>query len=275
MRARPLDCAEIRAGFLAGGVPSGPEVEHHLRGCPTCRELFEGDARLGRGLAGSVLPQLEANELFVLVERDVEADTGLRARLRALPTSARLTAVFSFALATVAWHAVMRPREALGGVYSPVALWLLLAALLAALFYGSRWLLRGVGVAGSGRERTLALVLLGLPALTALLAPLGALHAPEALSAWGSPAACFSYGALSGLPLLVLFWLFERRDHLPLSALVTAGALSGVAANALLHCHCASANWLHLLLGHATIGVAWALVLAGAAAPSRTRFFGG
>jgi hypothetical protein len=274
MNVRPLDCAEIRAGFLAGAVPTGPTVENHLRRCSVCRELFEEGARLGRGLAGSVLPEAEAGALFALVERDLGAETGLRARLRALPTSARLLAVFSFASAIVVWHAVMRPRESLGGVYSPVALWFLLAVLLAAMFHGSRWLLRGVSSARSGRERTLALGLLGLPALVALVAPLGALHAHEALSAWESPAVCFSYGALSGFPLLVLFWLFERRDRMPLPALVTAGALSGVAANALLHCHCASANLPHLLLGHATIGIAWALVLAGASAATSKRRVG-
>lgn len=272
MTARPVDCAEIRAEFVAGDVPSGPQVEDHLRGCSACRALFDDQARLGRGLAQAVLPQVEAAELFASIERDVAAETGLRARLRALPTALRLAGVFGVALAIVGWHALMRPRQQLGGVYSPLALWLLLIALLTALFLGARWLLRGVSSSAWGRERLLPLALLGLPALIALLSPLGALDHPEALSAWGSPGICFSYGALSGVPLLLLFWLFERRDQLPLPALLTAGALSGVLANALLHCHCASANLAHLLLGHATIGVAWALVLAGAARiPARSR----
>lgn len=264
MSERPLDCAEIRAGFLTGGVPTGPAVEDHLRSCPTCRALFDDEARLGRSLAGSLLPQPAASNLFAVVQRDIEAETGLRARLRSLPTSTRLAIVFGTALVIVGWHALLWPRQPLGGPYSPVALWLLLAALLAALFFGARWLLRGVTSAASGRERVLALSLLGVPALVALVAPLGAVHAPEALAAWGSPGVCFSYGALSGVPLLVLFWLFERRDRVPLPALAAAGALSGIAANALLHCHCASANLPHLLLGHATIGAAWALLLTGA-----------
>jgi hypothetical protein len=72
--------------------------------------------------------------------------------------------------------------------------------------------------------------------------------------------------------VVLLYWLFERRDQVPLSALVSAGALAGLAANLLLHAHCSSANWGHLLLGHASIGVAWALALRlvwGSPQPSR------
>lgn len=269
MSLRAVDCAEIRAGFISGAVPSGAEAEAHLRDCSACRALFEDEARVGRGLAQAILPEVAAGELLALVERDVAAETGLRARLRALPTNLRVAGVFSVTLAIVGWHALMRPRPPLGGTYSPAAWWPLLAALLAALFFGSRWLLKGVSSAVSGRERFSSIALLGLPALIALLSPLGALEHPEALSAWGNPGVCFSYGALSGVPLLVLFWLFERRDRLPSTVLVAAGALSGISANALLHCHCASANLPHLLLGHATIGAAWALVLALAVPRSR------
>ena len=70
-----------------------------------------------------------------------------------------------------------------------------------------------------------------------------------------------SYGAALVVPLVVLYWLFERRDSVPLSALMTAGALAGLAANLLLHAHCSSANLPHLLLGHASIGAVWALAL--------------
>jgi hypothetical protein len=60
---------------------------------------------------------------------------------------------------------------------------------------------------------------------------------------------------------LLLAWLFERRDTVPPTALVSAGALAGVAANLLLHAHCPSAHLGHLLLGHASIGVMWAVTL--------------
>ena len=94
----------------------------------------------------------------------------------------------------------------------------------------------------------------------------------EAASAWGNPASCFTYGAALVAPLVLLYWLFERRAAVPWGALVMAGGVVGVAANLLLHAHCPSANPGHLLLGHASIGVVWALALRlvwGAPQPSR------
>jgi hypothetical protein len=99
-----------------------------------------------------------------------------------------------------------------------------------------------------------------VPALAMLIAPLGS-PSPEAAAAWGSPSTCFSYGAALVAPFLLLYWLFERRDNVPLTVLVSAGGLAGIAANLLLHAHCPSAHLGHLLLGHASIGVAWALAL--------------
>jgi hypothetical protein len=63
------------------------------------------------------------------------------------------------------------------------------------------------------------------------------------------------------VPVLLLLWLLERRDAPPLSVLVAAGGLAGLAANLLLHVHCPSVQLAHLLLGHASIGAAWAVVL--------------
>ena len=90
---------------------------------------------------------------------------------------------------------------------------------------------------------------------------------PEAAEAWGSPASCFSYGAGLVAPFLLLFWLFERRDYVPSSVMVSAGGLAGLTANLLLHAHCSSAHLGHLLLGHASIGVVWALLLGTLAKP--------
>ena len=45
------------------------------------------------------------------------------------------------------------------------------------------------------------------------------------------------------------------------------GALAGIASNLLLHAICPSAHPGHLLVGHASIGVAWALLLAAVAKP--------
>ena len=135
--------------------------------------------------------------------------------------------------------------------------------LAAAILAGALHLARGATAPSMspGRERGIALLLLLLPAVALLAAAFGWGQA-EAAASWDYPGACFAYGAVLVAPFVLLYWLFERRDLVPSSALVSAGALAGIAANLLLHAHCASAHPGHLLLGHASIGGFWALVLA-------------
>jgi hypothetical protein len=157
--------------------------------------------------------------------------------------------------------------------YSPGMFWGEVLVLGAAFTGGAFSVLRGANASlgSQGQQRTTTLWLLLAPALLALLAPLRA-GLPEAAAAWGNPSSCFTYGAALVVPLVLLYWLFERRETVPTGALVLAGALAGVAANLLLHAHCASTHPGHLLLGHASIGLVWALALRlvyGSPQPSR------
>jgi hypothetical protein len=264
-----LECAEIRSGFVAGRVPAGSGVDAHLKECAHCRELFARDAELGRRLAQAVLPAPEPGDLFAQIDRDVGQERGLRAKLRAWPLRTRLATLWIVALLLPVSSVLARgPTE--GSIrpnYSVPMLYAIAIVLLAAYRRGGSWLLRGATVsAAGGKDRLIALGLLLLPAAVLAFSPMGA-RSPEALAAFGNPANCFGYGALLSLPVVVLYWLFERRDRVPLAGLVAAGGLAGLAANVLLHVHCASAHLGHLLLGHATIGVAWALVIAALARP--------
>jgi hypothetical protein len=263
-----VECAEIRSGFVAGRVPAGSAVDEHLKRCAHCRELFESDAQLGRRLAQAVLPEVEAGELFASVNRDVSRELGLRARLRALPTRARAGALLAVSAALVLYHLLLRRRPDFPE-FSPVVFWAVVLALGALLVAGTLRVTRGVSapLGTAAKDRWAAIGLLVLPALTLLLVPLGS-PLPEP-SAWGDPASCFSYGAALVVPFLLLYWLFERRDEVPVTTSVSAGALCGIAANLLLHAHCPSAHLGHLLLGHASIGVAWALALSLVSRPIR------
>lgn len=256
-----MDCAEIRNGFVAGRVPAGPEVDEHLLGCPHCRELFERQAELGRRLALAVPPTVELGELFALLERDVQRETGLRARLRALPSRVRAGALVGVAVALLAFELGFR-RRADFAAFSPVVFWGVVAALVLGVLVGAVRLTRGAAVplSSAARERWVAVAFLILPAVALLVVPIGS-GTPEAAESWGHPGRCFFYGAALVAPFLLLYWLFERRDHVPSAALVSAGALAGIAANLLLHAHCPSAHLGHLLLGHASIGAVWALWL--------------
>ena len=256
-----MECAEIRSLFVAGSIPAGASVDAHLSVCPHCRELFERDAQLGRRLALAVPAEVPPGDLFALVEKDVKAEVGLRARLRALSTETRGATLMVVAMLPVLGHLLLDRRTDLAE-YS--ASWFRgIAALFVLSFVVSvGFLLRGASapVRSPWRERGLALVLLLVPAAAALLAPLGA-GSPEAVFVLGEPSSCFTWGAAFVVPLVFAYWLFERRDTIPARTLVAAGALAGLAANALLHMHCGSANPAHLLLGHASIGLVWAVAL--------------
>lgn len=256
-----MECAEIRSLFVAGSIPAGPRVDAHLLVCPHCRELFERGAQLGRRLALGVLPDVEPGDLFALVEKDVKAEVGLRAQLRALSTPARTALLLAVAALPILGHLLLG-RRADFGEYSPGLFWGVASLFGIGLVLGVRTLVRGVGapLRSPWRERGLALGLLVVPGVAALLAPLGA-ASPEAAEMLGSPSGCFTWGAAFVVPLVLAYWLFERRDAVPARTLIAAGALAGLAANLLLHTHCGSANPAHLLLGHASIGVVWAVAL--------------
>ena len=267
MRSETLECAEIRSEFVAGRVPAGPEVEVHLARCGHCRELFENDGQLGRRLAQAVLPQVEPGELFALVDREVAHEVGVRARLRALPTRLRTMILSGLVLLLLAAQIAFRCRPDFVE-YQPGVFWGVALVLGGGLALGAHWLLRGTSapLKSSSNERWVTLGLLVLPVFAILLMPLGT-SSPEWLVAWGQPSSCFLHGALLSVPFVLVYWLFERRDRVPVSTWVSVGALAGIASNLLLHAICPSAHLGHLLAGHATIGVAWALLLAALSRP--------
>jgi anti-sigma factor RsiW len=267
MKGETLECAEIRSEFVAGRVPANLEVEEHLKACPQCRELFAHDAALGRRLAQAVLPEIESGDLFALVDREVQGETGVRARLRALPTRLRAMILGGVVLLLLATQIGYRHRPDFLE-YEPLVFWGVVVLLGVALGVGVWRLLRGASLPlwKSSNERWMTLGLLATPVLAILLMPLGT-SSPEWLAAFGRPELCFSHGALLSVPFVLIYWLFERRDRIPVSSWVMVGALAGISSNLLLHAICPSENLGHLLLGHATIGVAWALLLAALAKP--------
>jgi hypothetical protein len=259
MKKTAVDCAEIRSNFLAGRVPEGAAVSAHLEGCAACRELFESDARLGRALSLGAVAAPAAEQLLERVSSELEREAGLRARVRALPSTTRLVALVGLALALAGYQLLINRRVDFAS-YSPAVFWSVACVLVASLGWGGWVLLRGTLVPLGARRARWAPLLLLLPALLALLAPLGA--KPEVGALGDGAGACFGYGAALVVPVLILLWLSERRDSVPLSAVVLAGAVAGLSANLLLHAHCASAELGHLLGGHASIGVAWSVALA-------------
>ncbi|HEX4335699.1 MAG TPA: hypothetical protein VH062_07265 [Polyangiaceae bacterium] len=239
-----LDCVEVHEALLAGR-PLSPAEAQHAASCPICSEgLPSGDAFL------------PSAELLNAIESDVRRETGVVAKLRALPTARRvligIVATMVFAVGT----ALVRPRWSFGPM--PEERVGLVLAVLGVLITLMVWLgLRPLQAAPLGRRALLASVTASLlvPVLFAATPP-GAES-----SALGDPGmvkgimSCFLFGALPGVLFVLALRVLDRNAHHAASAALLAAAGGGLAGNLALEMHCPSVAPLHLLLGHATVGV--------------------
>jgi hypothetical protein len=99
--------------------------------------------------------------------------------------------------------------------------------------------------------RGIAVAALALPVGAAFLSPGAVDHPPVAA------AVCFAIGALAALPVVVVFRLLDRTAARHPARLPLAAAGGGIAANLLLHAHCAIDHPVHLLAGHASVVLAF------------------
>ena len=241
-----IDCVDVRESLFAGRPLSTAEAEH-AASCPVCARAL-GD--------GGAAPE-QPGDLVAELEDAVRRDRGFTGWLRALPTPVRFFAAIDSAAVFVLAMALARPRWTFGpmplfrvvpvvGVLAlelGVVLWLALRPLQAAL--PSRRLVLGCIVAG--------LLVPVLFALVPAAAPVG--HAEPADMTTAS-AACFLFGAVPGGLLVFALRALDRNAHGGTDVAVLAAVGGGLAGNAALELHCPSAAPLHLLLGHATIGIA-------------------
>ncbi|MEP7050906.1 MAG: hypothetical protein ABJB12_11150 [Pseudomonadota bacterium] len=249
-----MDCTQIREAFMSGASLRNTEMEAHLRGCAHCRELFEHDAALGHTLANASARAIPLQEdLFAALEARVAQEVGLRAWLRSRPTRLRFAVATVSVLLVVTLSGLLRHRPDLAE-YPAARLVLLLGAYAIGIVLAFGKELHLSARRGSVVDQLgLLLVALGLPLLIAF-AP-----ATEASRHTGPEGAlnCFAYGALLTLPTAALLWAFDRDNRPSLYTVCLSAAALGLSANLLLELHCPSGNVHHLLLGHASIGLAW------------------
>jgi hypothetical protein len=249
-----MDCAEIRDSFARGVVPTGSDVEAHRRVCGHCSELFAKDAELGRSLAdAAALPMPLADALFAQLEADVARETGLRAWLRSRPTRLRFAIAVLSVLLVVALGGALAQRRDFAD-YPTARLVLLLSVYAAGILLAfGKELYLSTRRGSFPFQLGLLLAALGLPFLIAF-AP-----ATEASRHFGPEGAlnCFVYGALLTVPTAALLWAFDRDDRVSLRTASLSAVALGLSANLVLELHCPSGNTLHLLLGHASLGIAW------------------
>jgi hypothetical protein len=259
-----VDCADVRDLFLSGKLPEGADVEEHVRWCAHCRELLGRDGLLGQGLSAAADDALDPG-LLAAVEQRLERERGPRAWLRSRATPLRLLLVLLSAAAVfaVVYFTARRPDFA----WAAGDRWFALTGLMMlGLVLGADGALRVLGRAQPSSLVGAALTVLALPLLVALLPDDEGAHS-IAQAGVGSAFVqnslrCFFFGVLLSAPVGTLLWFASREDRLPTSGLVFAAGGAGVAANLVLHAHCAISAPGHLIAGHATVGLAWLLALA-------------
>jgi hypothetical protein len=253
-----MDCAEIRESFLRGALPPNAALDAHLAGCPHCRELFEQDAELGRSLASATLAAPMADDFFAQVEARVARETGPRAWLRSRPSKLRFLVLVLSALLAVAVGAGLNLRPDIAA-YPSARLLALLALYSFGVLLAFKKELFVFAPGKAGVDHTLlALGALGLPFVLAFAPATDQVRVAGLAGALG----CFSYGALLTLPTALLIWALDRDDRPSVRTVLLSAAALGLSANLLLELHCPNGDLMHVLLGHASLGLAWLLLWA-------------
>jgi membrane-associated PAP2 superfamily phosphatase len=173
--------------------------------------------------------------------------------LRSRPTRLRFAAVVASVLFVVGLGGILHRRPD----FDAYPAGRLLA--LVTLYFGGVLLAFGKELYVSIRHGTLAdygglfIGALGLPFLIAFAPATEASGHAGPGGAWS----CFVYGGLLTLPTAALLWAFDRDDRPSVRTVCLSAVSLGLSANLVLELHCPSGNVLHLLLGHASIGLAW------------------
>ncbi|HKO51120.1 MAG TPA: hypothetical protein VJV79_25600 [Polyangiaceae bacterium] len=269
-----MDCAEIRQGFMTGGVPSGSSVDEHRHGCAHCNELFGNAAELGRHLAdvASCVPHAALTKQLRATESLLADERGIRAFLRSRSTRVRwVSSLILPALLLV--RELLQQRVSLSELGATrVLAGLLLLGLLGVFAYSA---LRPLPIEPrAARLRSvLALIAWSLPCVLwfAPDAPVSADHLAN--SGLGTRAlTCFGYGSALSAPSFVLLWAFDRGERVPFRVWLLGAGLVAVLSNLILLLHCSSTQKAHLIAGHFSIGLAWFAALSlGACWGSRLR----
>lgn len=261
-----MDCSQIRDAFVNGRQLPEDQSAEHLASCPQCRALFEPDAALGRRLAAQASEALPLNEDFWgQLEQRLERESGPRAWLRSRPSRLRLMLVLLPLLLVLIAGGLLRHRADFAHYpFSRVGLLLCIYVLAIALALGKE-------LSESPRSNPLR-DHFGL-LFFALLVPALAAFAPATevsrLAGPDGALACFGYGALFTLPIAVLLWALDRDDRPSFRTVCLSAAALGLASNLLLELHCGNGNPAHVLLGHASLGLAWLAAWAAASVLTR------
>ena len=252
-----MDCTEIRLGFMTGGVPSGTWVDEHLKACPQCRELFQGEAMVGRRLSATALGALPMSDATLgATESLLENERGVRAYLRSRSTRVRF--LLSLCLpALFLIRELQGKRVPLRELGAPrLIAGLLLVFVLAVVL---RSALRPLPIERrAARIRSVLALLAWCVPYALCLVPEARVSADDFSGGFAFRSmSCFAYGSALAAPSFALLWLFDRGPRMALRVWALGAATVALLANAILLLHCADPHRTHLLAGHLSIGLFW------------------
>lgn len=253
------DACDIVRDAIRSGSPLSEESVGHVAACAACSSFSSWASGSGAAGTSDRAPQwLEMSGVQAAVDEQINADTGVRARLRAMPTRARAGLVVGLAGFIPLYWLVASRRVDLS-VY-PTGRLLLDLTLLASPIV----LLTVLTVRPVHRRQwpswtaPVAVAVAIAAALSLTSMPAAHVDHPASLLGTGDDMvpralACFTTGALSGLPLVAWIWMVSRRDR-PLWKVGALGSMLAAAVGGLsVFFHCPLTSPLHLTLGHATV----------------------
>jgi len=251
-------CADVRTAILKGELPA--EVRAHSAECPACAELVAEGGKLGRRLALAPAAEPDLGPLLARVQGAVQRDVGFVARLRSCTTPLRV-AIAVGCVVLIALYQLAFSRRGDLQVYPPAQMLLSLGSHVLAIGLALTAALRPLQrpPQSAWLRPLLVVAVLLVPFVLSARSPVHENH-PASLIGAGSdflPLAlgCFLYGTLLALPVLGLVWALDRGQHGSRQVALLAAGTGGLAANLALELHCPSTQLVHLLAGHATIGV--------------------
>lgn len=261
-----MDCREFRQLLEAEGVPESDEARAHAEDCSVCRELAGDEGRLAEAL-GTVSDEGGGPEMDVAaLEREIDREErDVLASVYERGTGVRMLFPLVVGVAVALWIFLAIPRPDLGAY--PTGLFWGLAAGFVALTGGlvaaglrplhrpdwsaaRRW-----GLLGGALAYGLAVGAIPPPHRAVAISMGGV--GPELL-----PAAtqCFIAGTIFAVPVLAIAWVASRTRGSFLFRGMFLAAAAGLIGNLGLHFHCPIVQPPHLLLGHATVPVAYTLL---------------
>jgi hypothetical protein len=212
------------------------------------------------------------DELWARVERSVADERGVKAWLQSRPTGLRVALVCGLFAALACLH-FLWARRSDWSLHPGERLLLVVGAALVAIVFCLRLVLAPLTRPFRAPLALASMTLLLVPVLSALVPDLrfGAGDTHAGAAALGAAAGCFVYGSVLVLGVGAALWCVDRGAPIGAARLVPAVVCAGLVAHLILQIHCANDNPTHLLLGHASIGIAWLVVLSALYARSLGR----